>query len=69
MEWLIWFVAINWVAPLLMWVYPLSMMWLFKDFVFAGFYGPFAKFKLATKDVEPWHARLWRDCFYIGKGF
>lgn len=66
MTWLVWFAVINWGAPLLMWVYPLVMTWVFKDFVFQGFYGPFAKFKLATKDVEPWHARLWRDWGGVG---
>jgi hypothetical protein len=66
MEWLIWIVAINWGAPLLLWLYPLFMMLVFKDFVFSGFYGPFAKFKLATKAVEPWHARAWRDWGGVG---
>jgi len=59
-------VGINWGVPLLFWAYPLVMWIGFKDFVFEGFYGPFAKFKLSpdanTGDpIEPWHAKAWKD--------
>lgn len=64
--WIVLVIAINWGAPLLMWLYPLGMMFLFKDFVFTGFAGPFVKYKLTTKDVEPWHAKLWKDWGGIG---
>jgi hypothetical protein len=62
----IWFVAINWGGTLLFWLYPLVMWLIFKDFVFEGFYGPFAKFRLVNKGeiddpIEPWHARAWSD--------
>jgi len=66
MHWLLWLIAINWVVPLLMWLYPLFMMWVFKDFVFVGFHGPFGKFRLATRGVEPWHAKLWKDWGGVG---
>lgn len=57
---------INWVLPLAMFVYPLVMWLVFKDFVFIGFHGPFAMFRLVEKGVEPWHARLWRDWGGVG---
>lgn len=60
-------VAINWGAPLLLWLYPLVMTLVFKDFVFDGFYGPWARFKLVRFGMEPWHARMWRD--WCGAGF
>ena len=74
MEWY-WFAiaaAINWGALFLLWVYPLTML-AFKDFVFEGFYGPFAKFRLATKEdtddpIEPWHAKMWADWGGVGLG-
>ena len=40
----LWVVVFNWVAPLLMWLYPLAML-LRGDFVFDGFYGVWAKFR------------------------
>jgi hypothetical protein len=69
MNWMTWLAlaaAINWVAPLLMFLYPLFMKLVFKDFVFKGFTGPFAKFALANKGVEPWHAKLWKDWGGVG---
>lgn len=66
LEIVIWIVIINWVAPLLMWVYPLAMTLIWKDFVFEGFHGPFAKFRLANEDVEPWHVRFWKDWGGVG---
>jgi hypothetical protein len=69
MDWYYWAlvaVGINWGAPLLTWLYPLLMMAFFKDFTFEGFHGPFAKFALATRNVEPWHAKLWKDWSGVG---
>jgi len=64
-------VGINWGVPLLAWLYPLPMWLIFKDFVFDGWHGPFAKFRLATdKDtddpIEPWHANAWRGWGGVG---
>ena len=56
-----WFIGLNWGAPLLLWLYPLTMMVLFKDFVWEGFHGPFGKFRLANKGLESWHAARWKD--------
>jgi hypothetical protein len=64
--WIVVVMAVNWGVPLLTWLYPLGMMFLFKDYTFEGFAGPFARFKLATKDVEPWHAKMWRGWGGIG---
>jgi hypothetical protein len=64
MSWYWWIILIaqfNWTLPLLSWIYPLFMTLVFRDFTFDGFSGPFARFKLAEKDVEPWHAKRWRD--------
>lgn len=62
-----WFVIVNWILPLAMFLYPLTMMLLFKDFVFDGFRGPFLKFRLShRRTLEPWHARLWRDWAGVG---
>lgn len=69
MAWYYWILAaagVNWLAPLLMWLYPLFLIVFSRDFTFKGFYGPFAKFALATQDVEPWHAKLWKDWGGIG---
>jgi len=71
MEWYWWLIiaaAINWGGLLLLYVYPLAMTWLWKDFVFEGFYGPFGKFRLANTDLEPWHAARWRDWGGVGLG-
>ena len=46
MEIILWIVAINWGAPLLTWIYPLVMIFIFRDFKFEGFHGLFAKFRL-----------------------
>ena len=46
MEIILWIVVINWGAPILTWFYPLVMTFIFKDFEFIGFHGPFAKFRL-----------------------
>ncbi len=61
MEILLTIIVANWVLPLIMWLYPLSMMLFFKDFKWEGFHGPFGKFRLANKELEPWHARWWKD--------
>ena len=66
-----WFVGLNWGLTLLFWVYPLVMWLVFKDFVFDGWHGPFAKFRLATKEdtddpIEPWHAKAWRGWWGVG---
>jgi len=67
LEIILWIVAINWVAPLLMFVYPLGLKLWSKEFVFEGFYGPFAKFRLANEDtLEPWHAKMWKDWGGVG---
>jgi len=63
---LVWIVIINWILPLIMFVYPLFTMWIWKEFVFEGFHGPFAKFRLANEDLEPWHAARWRDWAGVG---
>ena len=57
-------IVINWGLTLIAWAYPLVMGLIFKDFVFDGFHGPFAKFLLATEEdtddpIEPWHAKAW----------
>lgn len=70
-EILLWFVSLNWGLTLLFWVYPLVMWLVFKDFVFDGWHGPFAKFRLATKKdtddpIEPWHAKAWSDWWGVG---
>lgn len=57
MEWYWWLliaVGINWGLPLLTWVYPLVMTFIFRDFKFAGFYGPFAKFRLLGEERVYW---------------
>jgi len=61
LEVLLWILGINYIAPLLTWVYPLFMMVVFKDFVWEGFHGPFGKFRLANKGLESWHAARWKD--------
>lgn len=58
-------VAINWLSPLLLWLYPLVML-LRKEFVFDGFYGPWAKFKLASPATDSWHTRRWRGWGGVG---
>ena len=70
--WLLLVVGINWGGLLLLYVYPLAML-IWKDFVFDGWYGPFAKFRLVTKKdtndpIEPWHAKMWKDWWGIGLG-
>jgi hypothetical protein len=66
MEWVLWFIAINWGIPLLTWIYPLFMSFIFGDFIIAGMKGPFVKFQLVSAYVEPWHATLWRDWAGVG---
>lgn len=58
-------VAINWLSPLLLWLYPLAML-ATRDFVFEGFHGPWAKFRLVESEVSPWHSRLWRSWRGVG---
>jgi hypothetical protein len=69
MELALWIIGINWGVPVLLLLYPLVMMVVWKDFVFEGFYGPFFKFRLANKDLEPWHVKLWRDWGGVGLGW
>jgi hypothetical protein len=59
-------IGVNWGLPLLTWLYPLAMTLIWKDFVFEGFHGPFAKFRLAHEELEPWHVRFWKDWGGIG---
>ena len=54
-EWLLIAAAVNWGLPLLTWVYPLVMTYIFRDFKFEGFYGPFAKFRLLGDERVYWH--------------
>jgi hypothetical protein len=56
----------NWLGSVIFWIYPLVMGLIFKDLVFDGWEGPIAKFRLAKKDVEPWHAKLWKDWWGVG---
>jgi hypothetical protein len=65
-EVLLWFVGLNWGAPLLLWLYPLFFMVAFKDFVWEGFHGPFGKFRLANEGLESWHAKWWKDWGGVG---
>ena len=66
--WILLIVAINWGGLVLLLIYPLVMKFIWKDFVFDGFYGPFMKFKLADKHLEPWHAARWKDWWGVGLG-
>jgi hypothetical protein len=66
MEAVLWVVAINWLSPLLLWIYPLSMTFIFKDFKFDGFYGVWAKFEMREFARETWHSRLWRGWGGVG---
>lgn len=61
--WLV--IAINWLSPLLLWLYPLTML-LRKEFVFDGFYGVWAKFRLSESNATPWHVSRWRGWAGVG---
>lgn len=55
-------------ATILVWLFYILPMWLiWKDFIFMGWGEPFiADFQLANRDVEPWHARAWKDWYGVG---
>lgn len=59
-------VLANWLLPLVFsWSYIL-LAYCLGDVVYAGMYGPFAKFRLAYKGLQKWHDRLWRDWGGVG---
>ena len=68
MAWWLWAiigVVANWAIPaVLSWSYA---MWAYfvGDFVHAGYYGPFIKFRLATK-MSSLHSRLWKRWSGLG---
>lgn len=48
-------VGINWGSLLLLYIYPLVMTWVFKDFKFEGFHGIFGKFRLLGDERAYWN--------------
>jgi hypothetical protein len=58
-------VAINWVAPLAQWLYPLYITLFTGDMEFVGFHGPWAKFSVRPT-AKAWHYNLWRNWDGVG---
>jgi len=62
MEIALWIVGINWGLPFVGYTLYALLLWLpFKDYKYMGYKFPAFKLRLAHKDIEPWHWKLWLD--------